>query len=202
VIGSDAIVISRAPSVDSLLQDAWLAWQQKDVAQAESLYRQVLERQPSQRDALIGMMAIYQYRDLPAQARDIATRLTQLFPYDQEVKSLVGQIEKNTTAFDSRETQLKLQSQAAPNDASIIYQLGMHYARLQRWSEAQHMFARASQMDGLQAEYFANLAISLDHLGKRESAVAAYQRAIELAQTRPSGVNVEALTQRLSALLE
>jgi len=48
----------KESSVNPRLSKAWLAYQQQDFVQAERLYKQVLQRHPDNRDAMLGLAAI------------------------------------------------------------------------------------------------------------------------------------------------
>ena len=193
--------VSQTFAVSGVLLSAWNSWQQGDVVSAEKAYRSVLERQPDQRDALMGMLAITQLqaKTLP-QARDIAARLTALYPNDKEIVEAVRVFQGNTTSESEQETQLKLLLKQDTQNAMTAYRLGIVYAEQKRWPEAQNAFFNAVSLDSTQPEYLANLAISYDQLGKVSLAISTYQQALQVASKKPSTVNTEMLTNRLQAL--
>jgi tetratricopeptide (TPR) repeat protein len=199
--GLKASGVSQTFSVSSMLLSAWNSWQQGDVVSAEKAYRSVLERQPEQRDALMGMLAITQLqaKTLP-QAHDIAARLIALYPKDAEVAEAVRIFQGSTASESEQETQLKLLLKQDTQNAMAAYRLGIVYAEQKRWPEAQNAFFNAVSLDNTQPEYLANLAISYDQLGKVNLAISSYQQALQMASKKPSTVNIDMLTNRLQAL--
>jgi tetratricopeptide (TPR) repeat protein len=194
------LTVHKSLSISSLLNNAWNSWHEGDVVAAERDYRSVLEKQPSNRDALIGMLVVTQSQpSTQARAEEIAMRLNELYPNDEEVSALTANVQ-GTTAKNS-ESKLKNQIQKEPNNASSFYQLGIFYANEKRWSEAQSVFFKAVTLDPGQPEYLANLAISYDQLGKAGLAADMYQRALDSARIRPSTLNQDALLVRLQYLL-
>lgn len=194
------LTVHKSLSISSLLNNAWNSWHEGDVVAAERDYRSVLEKQPSNRDALIGMLVVTQSQSSTlAQAQEIAARLNELYPNDEEVSTLTANVQG--TAIKNSESKLKNQIQKEPNNASAFYQLGIFYANEKRWSEAQSIFFKAVALDSGQPEYLANLAISYDQLGKTGLAADMYQRALDAARVRPSTLNQDALLVRLQYLL-
>jgi tetratricopeptide (TPR) repeat protein len=196
-------VVVKALSISDLINSGWQAWRAGDLVMAEANYRQVLERQPNNRDALMGMFAITQLQPATnTQSQEIAERLIELYPQDAEVKALVANVfYTNGISAEHNESYLKNQLQNTPNNAETYYQLGILYANTKRWSDAQGAFFKAVSLDSGQAEYLANLAISYDQLGKVELAISGYQKALDAARVRPSLLNQDALAARLQFLL-
>ncbi len=198
----ETITVTKGVAISTLLNSAWNSWHQGDVVTAEQTYRQVLERQPNNRDALMGMFAITQLQPASAaQSQDIAERLIDLYPQDEEVKTLISSVLNVTGASDEKtESALKNQLQQTPNNATIHYQLGVLYTNAKRWNDAQSAFFKAVSLDVGQPEYLANLAIAYDQLGKVDLAISGYQRALEAARARPTSLNQDALLARLQFL--
>jgi tetratricopeptide (TPR) repeat protein len=194
--------VTKGLSISNLVNNAWNSWRQGDVVAAEKGYRQVLERQPNNRDALMGMFAITQLQPATnAQSQEIAERLIELYPQDEEVKALVANVfYTNGVSAEHNESYLKNQLQNTPNNAATYYQLGIVYASAKRWSDAQGAFFKAVSLESGQPEYLANLAISYDQLGKVELAISGYQKALDAARIRPSHLSQDALIARLQFL--
>lgn len=194
--------VTKGLSISNLVNNAWNSWRQGDVVAAEKSYRQVLERQPNNRDALMGMFAITQLQPATnAQSQEIAERLIELYPQDEEVKALVANVfYTNGVSAEHNESYLKNQLQNTPNNAATYYQLGIVYASAKRWSDAQGAFFKAVSLESGQPEYLANLAISYDQLGKVELAISGYQKALDAARVRPSHLSQDALIARLQFL--
>ncbi len=199
--GYDAIEVTKSLPISLLLSNAWSSWHHGDVASAEKNYRQVLEKQATNRDALIGMLAVKQLQSgMTQEVQDIAQRLLELYPQDEELRHLVVNIQGGGAPREQQETKLKNQLQKEPNNASVLYQLGIFYASEKRWAEAQAAFFRSVTLDSGQPEYLANLAIAYDQLGKVSLAMSTYQRALDAVRLRPTTLNQDALRDRLHYL--
>lgn len=195
--------VGKSVSISSLLQEAWQAWQVGQVDLSEAKYRQVLEKQPRNRDALIGMYVLFQLKpETQANAQQLKQQLQALYPNDLEIKEVLQRGTNTPSVSATLESDLKQQQLLEPQSSSSFYRLGIFYASKQRWSEAQAQFFKAASIDPGQPEYLANLAICYDQLGKRALAIQAYQRAIQSSEFRPNLVDLPALQQRLAYLTE
>lgn len=197
--GDGQVSLVQTQSTAALLSDAYQAWQHGQVVQAEQIYRQILEKQPQQRDALLGMLAVSQINGSSADIiRSYAERLHQYYPADREVRLAINAIMPSSASDRLDETTLKL-SQQQGDTAEASYQLGLVYAEQQRWTEAQAAFFEAVQRAPKQADYRLNLAISYDHLGKGQLALEHYQAALSTANQSYS-IDQAAIEQRIAYL--
>jgi Flp pilus assembly protein TadD len=181
-----------------LLADAGDAFRAGHFQQAIQLYRQVIDKQPKHKQALLGLLASLQSISAPAVDVDrVQNDLMRYYPYDADVNMLVfDQLSNNA------ESLLKGWIQNNPKHALLHYKLGAYYVSQSRWAEAQTSFFDAVSLDKQQAEYLANLAIAYDHLGKRVQAIEYYQSALSVAAAYPKrgGMNIQALNERLRYL--
>lgn len=165
-----------------LLLAAYNAWQTGQLAQSEQLYRQILEKQPQQRDAMLGMLAVSQVNGSDQSVVEgYAQQLRRLYPQDKEVRFATGRVLGELSSSPATETELKLAQRSSDNAAEASYRLGLFYVEQQRWAEAQAAFFEAVNRSPLQADYRLNLAISYDQLGKQRLALEHYQAALAQA---------------------
>jgi tetratricopeptide (TPR) repeat protein len=170
-------------SVDPLVEQAYQAFQRNDLAAARESYQRALAREPTNRDALLGLAAIdVRNRQLSsAEARYL--KLLELDPRDSHaVASLItlrGQLDP--VASESR---LKTLIATQPEAALLHFSLGNQYAQQSRWTEAQSAYFKAYSVDPENADYAFNLAVSLDQLHQGKLALEYYRRALALTEKR------------------
>lgn len=193
-------LLQTQPTVE-LLVAAYQAWQLGQVAQAEQLYRQVLEKQPQQRDALLGMLAVSQSNGSDQSiVLGYALQLRRLYPKDQEVLFATGRILEDAPNDQVSETELKLAQRSSENVAEASYRLGLFYVEQQRWAEAQSAFFEAVRKKPYQVDYRLNLAISYDQLGKHRLALEHYQVALSQANSGLTKSDQTMIHERVSYL--
>ena len=74
------------------------------------------------------------------------------------------------------------------------------YGNQQRWSEAQSAYFNALQLAKTDPDYAYNLAVSLEHLGKPEAAIAYYQRALVNSRDTRANFDRQRVRQRIEVL--
>ncbi len=180
-----APIAINAPSlaVDPLVEQAYQAFQRNDLAAARDGYQRALAREPTNRDALLGLAAIDVRSGQLGSAEARYLRLLEMDPRDSHaVASLIslrGQLDP--VASESR---LKTLIASLPESALLHFSLGNQYAQQSRWSEAQAAYFKAHSVDPENADYAFNLAVSLDQLHQGKLALEFYQRALALTDKR------------------
>jgi tetratricopeptide (TPR) repeat protein len=185
-----ASIAINAPTlaVDPLVEQAYQAFQRNDLAVARDGYQRALAREPTSRDALLGLAAIdvRSGQLSPAEARYL--RLLEIDPRDSHAAasliSLRGQLDP--VASESR---LKSLIASQPEAALLHFSLGNQYAQQSRWTEAQAAYFKAYSVDPENADYAFNLAVSLDQLHQGKLALEFYQRALALTDKRAASFN-------------
>lgn len=188
----------KESSVNPRLGKAWLAYQQQNFVQAERLYKQVLQRYPDNRDAMLGLAAIAMYQNRDNVARHYYKRVLKTHPGDNvarvTLQSLTG---SGDTLKDS--SRLKHWLQSEPNNPQLYFALGNHQADSGNWKEAQHAYFEAFRLAPTRADYAFNLAIALDQLALQTQALNYYRKARELAGSTTL-FSIKQLEQRISRL--
>ena len=183
--GSVAPIAINAPtlSVDPLVEQAYQAFQRNDLAAARDGYQRALLREPTNRDALLGLAAIDVRNGQLSSAEARYLKLLEIDPRDSHaVASLItlrGQLDP--VASESR---LKTLIATQPEAALLHFSLGNQYAQQSRWTEAQSAYFKAYSVDPENADYAFNLAVSLDQLHQGKLALEYYQRALALTEKR------------------
>lgn len=175
---------------DPVMQ-AWQAYQLGQLDQAEQLYRKVLQSDPRQRDALLGLAAIAQQRGALDVAAGLYQRVLKINPQDESAKA--GLLMLNSTQLPEQEA-VQLE-QSGKSDPTV---LGQHFASQQRWAQAQEQFFLAYTANPNSADTALNLAVSLDHLKQSHLAKTYYLKALQSAG--PHYFDRNAVEQRLAEL--
>jgi tetratricopeptide (TPR) repeat protein len=199
--GSSTPIAINAPilSVDPLVEQGYQAFQKGDLAAARDSYQRALARTPSSRDALLGLAAIEVRNGQLESAEARYLKLLEMDPRDgQAVAGLValrGRLDP--VASESR---LKTLLASQPDVAQLHFSLGNQYAHQSRWAEAQAAYFRAFSLDPENADYAFNLAVSLDQLRQKKTALDYYQRALALAEKRAPTFDLGQARQRVQEL--
>ena len=180
-----APIAINAPTlgVDPLVEQGYQAFQRNDLAAARDAYQRALAREPTNRDALLGLAAIDVRSGQLNSAEARYLKLLEMDPRDSHaVASLIslrGQLDP--VASESR---LKSLIASQPEAALLHFSLGNQYAQQSRWSEAQAAYFKAHSVDPENADYAFNLAVSLDQLHQGKLALEFYRRALALTDRR------------------
>lgn len=196
----DEVRFIRTP-VDNLspLQQAWEAYQQGEMAKAELLYRKILNTEPRQRDALLGLAAIHVQRGQLGQAAGIYDYLLGLNPQDQAAQQ--AKLALNPEQINAEQVaRLQQSPEAETASATSPVLLGQYYASRSRWQEAQAQFFQAWSAQPDSPDLAFNLAVSLDHLQQQKLALEFYQKALDLAQRKQATFDRAAADSRLAQL--
>ena len=182
------------------LDRAYQAFQSGDYEQARELYRQVLTRDPRNRDALLGLGAVATAQGESQQAQAVYRRVLSQNPGDRVATAAISNLGASPgAAAPQGEARLKQALAQDPGAPYLNFSLGNLYASQRRWSEAQQAYFNAYRADSRNADYALNLAVSLDRLGKPRQALEYYRRALETAG-RQSAFSADAVRTRIQVL--
>lgn len=167
-----------------LLLSAHEAYTAGDLPHAQTQYRQALQNDPANLDALNGMGAIALQQGQPEQAADLFRHALLLNPHDPV--ALAGLSQTHAPDLPRAETRLRISLAEQPDAIATRIALGDSLAGQQRWAEAQQAYFQAHALAPEDPDLAYNLAVSLDHLGQRQPAVTYYRKALELAAHHPA----------------
>jgi tetratricopeptide (TPR) repeat protein len=179
------------------LTRAYNAYQAGSYSEARRLYQQVLAREPTNRDALLGLGAVNAAEGRTDQARAAYQRALILNPRDEVAAA--GMMSLRSGGAPQDEARLRQLVQQQPGASHLRFALGNTYAAQGRWSEAQQAYFDAFRGDSRNADYAFNLAVSLDHLAQARSALDYYRRALALGGGR---FDADAARERIRVLEE
>ncbi len=151
---------------------AYRSFQQGDYRAAEEGYRRMLQLDPRNRDALLGMAALAMKRGAGAEAAHFYRQILSLYPRDEVAQAALYSLSPSNENSEAGLRQLSGQQ------ADAAFALANLYAGQNRWSEAQGAYFQALSLDAGNADYAFNLAISLEHLQENKSAAKYYRQAL------------------------
>ena len=193
---------SEAAGINPVLMSAYEAYNAGDDASAQKLYKQVLQRDVRNVDALLGLGAIASRQGRVADANGWFGRVLEVDPRNSMAQAalLDSNLQSNQAQGNevNNESRIKNMLVKHPDDANLHVALGNLYAEQNQWPAAQQAYFDAYSLNGSADNAF-NLAVSLDQMGKPKLALPYYQRALEQA-TGTSGIDKAALEARIAAI--
>lgn len=170
------------PTVASITPDLTRAYEALlagDSAQARTLYLQVLDADPRNIDALLGLGAIASKEARVEEAVGYYQRVLELEP--RNVYAQAGLIAIMGGA-DPAASETRLRQLIAREPSAFLYfTLGNLYADQGQWPGAQQAYFQAYQSQPDNPDYAFNLAIGLEHLGQTRQALDYYRKALDLS---------------------
>ena len=170
---------TRSAFVAPSLMQAWDALQQGRLDQAESLYQTVIQTDPQNVDALLGLATIANRRGSNDQAVRQYERVLELDPRNAAAQagliSIIGQADPQLS-----ESRLKELISREPS-GFLYFALGNVYAKQGQWAQAQQAYFQAYQLQPDNADYAYNLAVGLEHIGQTKIALTYYRKAVDLS---------------------
>ena len=180
------------------LERAYRAFRAGELESAAETYRAVVAREPGNRDALLGLAAVAARTGRRGEAAGHYARVLASHPADTVARAALIAIEEPDPARGG--SRLKALLWIEPEAAHLHFDLGNAYAAQSRWPEAQRSYFDAYRFDRGNADYAYNLAVSLDQLSRRESALDFYREALALARSRPASFEAAAVLARIREL--
>lgn len=198
--------IGREPvreTLQDVILNAYDAYQRGDYLIAQTAYFNAALRAPDNRDVLLGLAAVTLKHGDRVQAKQYYLKLLEKDPKDANAIAGLAAVDaiQNTRAVNALdETRLKLILREQPEAHQLYFTLGNQYASERRWADAQQEYFRAHRYDPENPDYLFNLAIALEHLGQRETAVRFYTQAINAKQHRAGNFDLNIARNRIDIL--
>ena len=192
-----AASLPRVVPVDPTLMQAYEALQQGDLAQARSLYQQVLQAEPRSIDALLGLGAIAWKEGRIEEAGQRYQRVLELEPRNPYAQAgliaIIGGADPQ--ASESRLRQLI----AREPSAFLYFTLGNLYADQGQWPARSRPTSRLFRLQPDNPDYAFNLAVGLEHIGQIRPALDYYRKALDLSFRRAAPTSTKTSSSSASA---
>jgi len=183
---------------NSRVLQAYRLYQNGQLGKAQHLYQLALKYSDKNRDAILGLAAIAVHRNQSSRAMSYYKALLSLDPKDHV--ALTGLLslsrENNRTQTISIIKQLIIEKPSA----NLFFLLGNLYSANKSWPEAQGSYFEAWNRDNTRPDYAYNLAVSLDSLNQRSSALRYYRIALKLSKSKIARYDRNALKRRIRDL--
>ncbi len=204
-LAEKGFVISRQtapPTLQSQLNQAYQAYQAGQQKTAVQLYQKVLQHQPQNRDALLGLGALAQQYGDKEQASAFYRQVLRVHPNDAVAQTSLMTLHTEAPNVDE-EQQLREQITRQPDAAWLHFALGNVYSRQKRWREAEEAYFQAYRHARENPDYAYNLAVSLEHLQKNRTALGFYEEALaQVEQGTSARFQAQQVRQRIEWLRE
>ena len=182
-----------------ILERAYAALQDQDFGGARQDYDKVLQTDPKNVDALLGLAVIAGRAGEAKQAEMLYLQALEADPRHPVALAGLMAIRGRAAPLQS-EASLKAILADQPETGHANFALGNLYAQQGRWSEAQAAYFKALTSDSDNPDYLFNLAVSLDHLHQIKVAAQHYRLAIRAADSRSAAFDPELGRRRLQEL--
>lgn len=183
--------------VNPTLMRAYEAYNAGNDSEAQGLYKQVLQQDIRNVDALLGLAAIASRQGREADAAGWYRKVLEAEPRNTIAQSAMLEAQEAGNG-QSSESSLKAMLEKSPEDADLYTKLGHRHADQSQWGAAQQAYFEAYRLKPSADNAF-NLAVSLDQLRKPKLALPYYQQALELMNSS-SGIDRSALEARIRAI--
>ena len=195
----NGIVVESREADVSPHERAHSQWSAGDLNGARAAYEKILDANPNDTDALIGLGSMAQQQGNEELAVSYLIKAVKQQPDHAYALAALASLSatKNRGQLEADLMQL---ARGNPQIAELPFILGNWYARDERWTDAQQAYFDAFNRNSANADYAFNLAVSLDQLGKTASAANFYQKAIGLAPTGITHFDVEQARARAEQL--
>lgn len=189
-------------SINPILMSAYDAYNAGNDPLALKQYKQVLQRDVRNSDALLGLGAIAQRQGRLADATSWYSKVLEVDPKNSIAMTYLFENQPQNNE-QNIETQLKNLLAKQPNDANLHTLLGNFYAQNNQWPAAQQAYFDAFRFNA-SAENALNLAVSLDQMGKPVLALPYYQQAlvisVDLAKISGNQIDRASIEARIKAI--
>ncbi len=191
-----------AAGINPTLLSAYEAYNAGGDAKAQKLYKQVLQQDVRNVDALLGLGAIASRQGRVADANGWFGKVLEIDPRNNMAQAalLDSNLQSNQAQGNEANSESRIKNMLAknPNDANLHVALGNLYAEQNQWPAAQQAYFDAYSLNS-NADNAFNLAVSLDQMGKPKLALPYYQRALAQASDK-SSIDKTALEARIAAI--
>ena len=167
--------------------------------EARRAYEALRAQEPQNSDVLLGLGLIAQRQGRSDDAAKYYLKALDLDPKNTFAQaSLSAMIARADPSAAEKKLQALIVQQ--PSAAFLYFRLGNILAAQGRWTEAQKAYFEAQRLENDAPDYAFNLAVSLERIQQPRAALEYYQRALRLAQGKPTSFDPGLAKARVQAL--
>jgi Flp pilus assembly protein TadD len=194
------IQIRMKQPTSTKLMLAYQAYLNGDNFEAQRGYLKILEAEPHQVDALLGMAAITARQEKTEEAVAWCLIVLEKNPHNMMAQAaLVNFLGRSN--HHAAEARIKSLIQKNPDMPDLHAVLGAIQIQKNDWREAQRAYLEAHRLEPQNPQHAFNLAVALDHMGKTERALDYYRHAqILIRGAEKSMVDKAALELRIAQI--
>ncbi len=194
--------INKTDPVGEKLDAAWLAYESGRYNEAKELYKEVLNVEENNRDALLGLGAIAVVEKDNAAASKVYQSLLKQDPRDPIATAALASLHSEKSSLESNKEYLLSMLKKNPDAPHLNFSLANIFAQQNKWKPAQQYYFNAWQHDNENADYIFNLAVSLDQLSKQQQAISFYKDSLVKSSNKQVGFSRDAVQKRIKELSE
>ena len=194
--------INKTDPVGEKLDAAWLAYNSGNYNEAKELYKEVLNVEGNNRDALLGLGAIAVIEKDGLVAREIYLLLLKQDPRDPIATAALASLHGEKSSLESDKEYLLSMIRKNPDAPHLNFSLANIYAQQNKWKSAQQYYFNAWQYDNENADYIFNLAVSMDQLSKQQQAINFYKDSLVKSLNKQVSFSRKAVQKRINELSE
>lgn len=184
--------------IDPDLAQGYQSLQEGRLDAAKLHYQRLLQQEPRNVDALLGMAAVAARSNNVSEAGRLYFCALEVEPKNSFAQAgllnLLG-------SSDPVGSESKLKQLLAEKPAGFLhFALGNLYATQKRWPEAQQAYFQAYHLESDNPDYAFNLAVSLEQISQPRPALTYYQRALQLQRQRGADFERATVEARIAQL--
>jgi predicted TPR repeat methyltransferase len=188
-------------SLDEALGIAINLHQDGHLAEADTIYRQILEVNPRQPDALHFLGVLSHQKGDSEQAVDLIQQAISINPHHPDFHNNLGNVLKEMGRKKEAASAYQACLELNPNNTDALSNLGAVLRDEKRYVEALNTLERAIELDPKHSQAYHNLGNVLKKLERFDEAIAAYRESIKLIEPDESAVYISTVYKSLGRML-
>jgi len=191
---------SNADSTHQLLHHAYKAYKSGDYEAARRNYLGVIQRSPSNRDALLGMAALEIQANRPENSIFYYREVLKRAPLDNYAKAGLLSLSNFGDNIPKIESEVVTLLRENDDDAHLHFLLGNLRNEQNNWNAALRAYENALNLDKNNPDYAFNVAVTYDRLRQPEKALELYRQASVLSNFKTPSFSRASLATRIREL--
>jgi len=151
-----------------------------NLANAETIYRGILEATPDHPDALHFLGVLSHQLGKSSEAAELIRKAIAVFPHNPDMHNNLGNVLKEQGRFSEAEAAYESVIAINPQNADAYNNLGVIKKNQGKYAEAEKLYRRAIELRPDHADAYLNLGNVLNRQDKTDQAAEACRKAIEL----------------------